>query len=1277
MSVQGSLDTDLDPGRLPVPKGAADTRAPSWGEAAAASWRLAQDDTPEYNELNRLKAYDDVEAELLRMGYARERYRNPEWARWYNYYTLNGQEPERLAQIWKDVAAEKAKGRFADIPAKTQQEFEIWARRRKGERDRDQATAGRGGFGSSIVPSLAFGLTRIAEPENLATLPLGGGGRTIAGTLGRQFMGGVQATALQAPQLALTRQAMGEGYSSEDLLTDLAIGGATQAGFVGVQIGAGKAGAAGKAVYDRVIPLEYRMARALEQAVPTEFRPPELQAAIHVLTREGEVDLTNPYAQTFEALDSHVSSLRTAMAELEAMPKPAPLVAPVRERAAPRSPNVAGSGDPFAQVARDVAATFDLDPVDVAAIMSYESGGTFDPRKMGGKGGNYMGLIQFGPWERNKYGIDANSSPEQWTRAIVSFLNDRGFKKGMGTLDLYSTINAGKPGRYNASDGNGTVRSHHARILAEHRDNGARWVGGEAGTPLDLAGQTVPQIRDPALDAERPVLQVRPEVLAAEQRRVNMEGRPVDLVGFRPDEIGVDAELMQFKSGGDQFGVTERLQGVRQWDPIAAGTVVVWEGLDGRRLIADGHQRLGLAKRIQAADPGQDIRLNAFVLREADGVSAIDARIMTALKNIGEGTGTATDAGKVFRAVGLDNETVNSRLPPRSALVRDGKALARLSDEAFGAAVNEVIPEGHAAAIGHLAPDPATHMALVDLLHQVDPPNRRQAEAVIRQALEAGFHRETQDELFGGRDMATALFAQRAKLLDKTIGELRKLKGAFQVAARNAEALDAAGNRIDVGASEIAAAGNAKALGLVEQLALRKGNAVNALFNEAAGRLAAGEPLARVTRDLVARIRELDLERAVRDAGGSGDAAVGSGRAGEPYGETAGDGQDLTPATIDELEAAGQGGFALFDEPAHQAFDDPAGAGVKAVADSAWHDIRLTVPDPKADPGARLSAWIGEDPARARAAYEAIDDPKGVGSSEGGRVLNVDLARELSPEYRAARNRSQEVHEASSAFIKRLYAEKLREEPAAGLERRVLFTAGGTGAGKSTGLSLLGPEASNAGIIYDTNMNSLASSIDKIDQALAAGWPVRVVYTWRDPIEALVQGALPRAERMGRTVPIDKHIETHVNARRTMDALVQHYAEDPRVAIFAVDNSRGKHNAQATALENIPQVNEVGLYDQAYAETEAAFRRGDIGQATLDGTVGRRADGAQGSAAARGPGGSAGAGGEPQPQRDGAGPLDPAQLIDLDDGRGPRPVSEIDAELKRGEDGIDAIRSCQ
>lgn len=103
-------------------------------------------------------------------------------------------------------------------------------------------------------------------------------------------------------------------------------------------------------------------------------------------------------------------------------------------------------------------------PADLVRVMQYESSG--DPTRWGGKGGNYFGLIQFGPEERAKYGVNTQQpSATNQIDATFRFLADRGYKPGMGLLDLYSTINAGSPGHYQASDGNGTVASHVAKMM--------------------------------------------------------------------------------------------------------------------------------------------------------------------------------------------------------------------------------------------------------------------------------------------------------------------------------------------------------------------------------------------------------------------------------------------------------------------------------------------------------------------------------------------------------------------------------------------------------------------------------------------------------------------------------------------------------------------------------------------------------------------------------------------------------------------------------------------
>lgn len=103
---------------------------------------------------------------------------------------------------------------------------------------------------------------------------------------------------------------------------------------------------------------------------------------------------------------------------------------------------------------------------DLLKVMNYESSGRSNI--WGGKGGKYFGLIQFGPNERKQFGVDTvNPSATNQIDATMRYLGARGFKPGMGLLDLYSTVNAGSPGHYRASDGNGTVASHVAAIMGQ------------------------------------------------------------------------------------------------------------------------------------------------------------------------------------------------------------------------------------------------------------------------------------------------------------------------------------------------------------------------------------------------------------------------------------------------------------------------------------------------------------------------------------------------------------------------------------------------------------------------------------------------------------------------------------------------------------------------------------------------------------------------------------------------------------------------------------------
>jgi hypothetical protein len=233
-----------------------------------------------------------------------------------------------------------------------------------------------------------------------------------------------------------------------------------------------------------------------------------------------------------------------------------------------------------------------------------------------------------------------------------------------------------------------------------------------------------------------------------------------------------------------------------------------------------------------------------------------------------------------------------------------------------------------------------------------------------------------------------------------------------------------------------------------------------------------------------------------------------------------------------------------------------------------------------------------------------------------GKEINTDNARELSPDYapggmeaedaatRAARAKwSSAVHEPSSALTKEIFRRVLKEAPAKNERSQVVFTAGGAGVGKTTSIhqiAALERAVDAAQIVYDTTLSSLKSSIDRISQALEAGKVVSIIYVYRDPIESFTGGALPRAERNGRTLPLDAYVDTHLGAPEVLLKVAETYKGDARVEIAVIDNSRGRGDAVVSDLKFVRSI--AGKYTREELKTklaralEDAYEKGKRGE---------------------------------------------------------------------------------
>lgn len=154
---------------------------------------------------------------------------------------------------------------------------------------------------------------------------------------------------------------------------------------------------------------------------------------------------------------------------------------------APAAPARRGGGIDVDAIARG-AQELGIDPVDLATAISYETGGTFDPDQWGPttKWGRHRGLIQFGEPQRAQYGVRPGMTVAEQMPAVVAYLRDAGVQPGMGMLDVYSAINAGGVGRYNASDtaaggAPGTVADKVNQQMGDHRRRAQQLLGGIGG----------------------------------------------------------------------------------------------------------------------------------------------------------------------------------------------------------------------------------------------------------------------------------------------------------------------------------------------------------------------------------------------------------------------------------------------------------------------------------------------------------------------------------------------------------------------------------------------------------------------------------------------------------------------------------------------------------------------------------------------------------------------------------------------------------------------------
>jgi hypothetical protein len=313
-----------------------------WASARAPDARAvrnAQIDTAEQDAIH------DVANQLIAAGVDPAALRRQNWAEGLQ---------DRMRGTWsvEAVLAEAAKRRAADPKAFASLDTDPVQFRAKITAPIDQRysgileTAGRATTAQTIVGGLWSGA---AEPENVGTMALGAGGKTIAETVMRNMLLQARVEAVTAVPRALDKAGRGEDTSTGTLLAEsaMAVGGAAALSGLakGIELGVPKAGDAIATARERAIaalwerlPDSVRKKWGSAAQLPDDELPglaelvtgadnmtPDERAAVAVLRREAEIDASNPFIADGAGTLAHREGVAEAMRRiLSNMPEPPP-----------------------------------------------------------------------------------------------------------------------------------------------------------------------------------------------------------------------------------------------------------------------------------------------------------------------------------------------------------------------------------------------------------------------------------------------------------------------------------------------------------------------------------------------------------------------------------------------------------------------------------------------------------------------------------------------------------------------------------------------------------------------------------------------------------------------------------------------------------------------------------------------------------------------------------------------------------------------------------------
>lgn len=614
-------------------------------------------DTIEVTQEHRLdRAYDPVVRALGERGVDKSALRS--WRFWLPQLPFVENRVWDDDAIWREVEKQRAADPEAFKELGTREAFEQGALTRGGNRARDLDTMARGnglaGFAGSMIGAFA-------DPVNVATLPIGGFGKTVAARVITEGLAQGAITTLQTPQIAAAHHAMGEEYDVGDAAFDIAT---AAVGGMAIRGGIEAAPRIDAAGYRALAPLRERLpggtvgerdlARAFARMVPDDLRTPEQSAALHVITRAEEVDAVSPFRPTHAGLDEHAAKLAEAMEAIETagerVEPPAATLTPPRAVSPPSAAPAATGGRLHGgivshlrsagipePIARGIAAGIEAESRSDHSIVNPTSGAFgigqwLGPRKKElfrrfGRNPSMEQQLDFLVWELRggdhggKSVLGAADEAEALRRYIVDFMRPAAGKETTGDLQRgMAALGRGEEdlpvGQGGSSGAGADDGAFDAALLAEKADVAARRAGLQDPeldsaadavdpTPPDIAVLDQGKLTAGLVDVLRPIVR---ETGGPSLNRI--EELAADLgVGERDLRAALDRMV-----GSGELGVTRT--GLYRRKTIGGGSTDDMVRFVASRggLSYDGLSELGRSK---GSSLGHDLRnsgnLNAFI----------------------------------------------------------------------------------------------------------------------------------------------------------------------------------------------------------------------------------------------------------------------------------------------------------------------------------------------------------------------------------------------------------------------------------------------------------------------------------------------------------------------------------------------------------------------------------------------------------------------------------------------------------------------------------------